>query len=77
MTFFNSNHFQMIEFLQKHHEKASLFNIDDEEEEEFGLELTHKGESLQQIEKFERPVDNDEDSDNEGGNLEGWSSTQL
>ncbi|XP_067943057.1 nucleolar protein 14-like [Watersipora subatra] len=59
---------------KKHHEKAARFNIDDDEEE-FDLELTHKGESLRQIEKFERPTDSDVESDGDAGELKGQQVT--
>jgi len=50
-----------------------MFNIDDDDDDDDEFELTHKGESLREIEKFERPVESsDEDEGNEhSGNLKG------
>ena len=48
-----------------------MFNIDDDDEES-GFELTHKGESLRQIEKFESPAYSDDGSEDESGALKGW-----
>ncbi|XP_077992543.1 nucleolar protein 14-like isoform X2 [Glandiceps talaboti] len=48
---------------QRHHEKASHYSLNDEEEE-----LTHYGQSLAEIEKFETPLD--ESDDEEAGRLD-------
>lgn len=39
------------------------------------MELTHKGESLMQIEKFDRPQDSDEDDEDETGDLKGMRTS--
>ncbi|XP_002742430.1 nucleolar protein 14-like [Saccoglossus kowalevskii] len=49
---------------QKHHEKASVYNLNDDEE------LTHYGQSLAHIEKFENPLESDDEDDEEMGRLD-------
>ncbi|KAF6023614.1 NOP14 [Bugula neritina] len=63
---------------KRHHQKAGMFNIDDDDDDDDEFELTHKGESLREIEKFERPVESsDEDEGNEhSGNLKGELVTE-
>lgn len=50
--------------LQRSHEKGSLFNLDED------IELTHYGQSLAEMEKFEAPEISDDD-DLDPGNLDG------
>ncbi|XP_070540572.1 nucleolar protein 14-like [Ptychodera flava] len=47
---------------QRYHEKASIYNLNEEEE------LTHYGQSLAEVEKFEHPLD--ESDDDEAGRLD-------
>ena len=51
----------MYEFnlFKKGHDKSGLYNLNEDEE------LTHYGQSLSEIEKFENPVSSDDD-DNDG-----------
>lgn len=48
---------------QKSHDKANLYSLNDEEE------LTHYGQSLSEIEKFEDPTFSDEDDDEDKGRI--------
>lgn len=46
------------------------YNLDDDDDEEGAVELTHMGQSLSQIEKFDRPPSySDDDDDDKLGNL--------
>lgn len=58
---------------KKRHAKSSVFNIDgDDDDGDFDeMTLTHKGQSLLEIEKFDRPADSDEDEEDDTGNLRG------
>ena len=57
-------YFKFFVYFQKTHEKAGLFNLNETDD------LTHYGQSLAEIEKFEDPVDSD--SDEEGiGKIDG------
>lgn len=56
---------------KKRHGRGSVFNIDDDEDGEFD-QLTHRGHSLLEIEKFDKPLESDEEEEgNEAGNLKG------
>ena len=55
--------------LQKSHEKPGMFDLNDDEEE-----LTHYGQSLAEIEKFEQPESDSDDDDL--GKIEGEMSLQ-
>ena len=52
-------------FLQRGYEKSSLFSLNDEDE------LTHYGQSLSEIEKFEDPVVSDDEDDEDKGKIGG------
>ncbi|XP_064601110.1 nucleolar protein 14-like [Liolophura sinensis] len=54
---------------KRSHEKGSLFNLDED------IELTHYGQSLAEMEKFEAPEISDDDLD--AGNLDGDVSSEL
>lgn len=58
---------------KKRHGRTSVFNIDDDDEEDGVFDqLTHRGQSLLEIEKFDKPMDSDEgDDDDDTGNLKG------
>lgn len=45
----------------KHHSKKSIFNLADDEV------LTHRGQTLSEIEKFDDPRSDDDDDDEEDG----------
>ena len=50
---------------QKHHDKLNRFNLNEDEDQ-----LTHFGQSLAEIEKFDEPDISDEDEDGQG-NIDG------
>ena len=55
-------------YFQKNHEKADIFKLNEEED------LTHYGQSLSEIEKFEDPVGSDIEDDRENWKIDGkWN----
>lgn len=45
--------------------RKEMFNLNDT------IKLTHRGQTLEEIERFDDAVDNDDDSDGDGGQLDG------
>ena len=52
-------------YLQKHHEKPGAFNLQEDDT------LTHYGQSLAEIEKFEDPLVSDEEDLEDRGKISG------
>ena len=53
---------------QKHHEKSDLFKLNDDNDD-----LTHYGQSLSEIEKFDDPQESCSEDEETGGQIGGWS----
>ena len=57
---------RLLVSFQKHHEKAEMFKLNDDDED-----LTHYGQTLSEIEKFEEPNVSGSEDEETGGQIGG------
>ena len=63
----NGDYKCLLVSFQKHHEKAEMFKLNDDDED-----LTHYGQTLSEIERFEEPNVSGSEDDEAGGQIGGW-----